>query len=48
MSNAYFNIQEPKNEPYNSYAPGTPERGTLKKRLEELKSEVIEIPAIIN
>ncbi len=48
MSNAYFNIQEPKNEPYNSYAPGTPERESLKKRLKELKSEVIEIPAIIN
>ncbi len=48
MSNAYFNVQEPKNEPYNSFAPGTPERETLKKRLKELKSEVIEIPAIIN
>lgn len=48
MSNAYFNIQEPKNEPYFSYAPGTPQRESLKKRLKELKSEVIEIPAIIN
>jgi len=48
MSNAYFKIQEPKNEPYNSFAPGTPERESLKKRLKELKSEVIEIPAIIN
>lgn len=47
MSNAYFKIQEPQNEPYHSYAPGTPERERLKKRLEELKSEVIEIPAII-
>ncbi|MEX2463021.1 MAG: L-glutamate gamma-semialdehyde dehydrogenase, partial [Balneolaceae bacterium] len=48
MSNAYFKIQEPKNEPYFSYAPGTPQRESLKKRLKELKSEVIEIPAIIN
>jgi 1-pyrroline-5-carboxylate dehydrogenase len=48
MPNAYFKIQEPKNEPYNSFAPGTPERESLKKRLKELKSEVIEIPAIIN
>lgn len=48
MSNAYFNIQEPKNEPYFSYAPGTPERESLKKKLKELKSQVIEIPAIIN
>lgn len=48
MSNAYFNIQEPKNEPYLSYAPGTPEREQLKEKLKELKSEAIEIPAIIN
>ncbi len=48
MSNAYFNIQEPKNEPYFSYAPGTPQRESLKKRLKELKSDIIEIPAIIN
>lgn len=48
MPNAYFNIQQPKNESYNSYAPGTPERESLKKRLKELKSETIEIPAIIN
>lgn len=47
MSNAYFRIQEPTNEPYHSYAPGTPERASLKKRLKEMKSEVIEIPAII-
>ncbi len=48
MPNAYFNIQEPKNEPYFSYAPGTPQRESLKKRLKELRSETIEIPAIIN
>lgn len=48
MSNAYYNIQEPKNEQYLSYAPGTPGREALKKRLKELKSKEIEIPAIIN
>lgn len=48
MSNAYFHIQEPKNEPYFSFAPGTPERESLQKKLKELKSEVIDIPAIIN
>src|SRR5690625_5412084 len=47
MSNAYFRNQEPTNEPYHSYAPGTPERASLKKRLKEMKSEVIQIPAII-
>ncbi|MEX2435053.1 MAG: L-glutamate gamma-semialdehyde dehydrogenase [Balneolaceae bacterium] len=48
MSNAYYNIQEPKNEQYLSYAPGTAGREALKKRLKELKSKEIEIPAIIN
>ena len=48
MPNAHFNIQEPKNEPYFTYAPGTPQRESLKKKLKELRSETIEIPAIIN
>ncbi len=48
MPNAYFNVQEPENEPYNSYAPDTPERSKLKQKLQELKSQEIEIPAIIN
>ena len=30
-----------------SYAPGTPERATLKARIEELKSQQIEVPLII-
>lgn len=48
MPNAYFKVQEPKNEPYNSYAPGTPERTLLQQKLIDLKSSEIEIPAIIN
>ncbi len=47
MSNAYFKVQEPQNEPYNTYAPGTPERNLLTEKLEELKSKEIDIPAII-
>ncbi|HKK45761.1 MAG TPA: L-glutamate gamma-semialdehyde dehydrogenase [Balneolaceae bacterium] len=47
MANAYFEIREPDNEPVNSYAPGTPEREKLKKELERLKSQEIEIPAIV-
>src|SRR5699024_2744298 len=47
MANAFFEIREPKNEPVNSYAPGTPERKKLKKELEHLKSQEIEIPALI-
>jgi 1-pyrroline-5-carboxylate dehydrogenase len=48
MSNAYFNFQEPINEPYLQYAPGSAERKVLKERLKELKQEEIDIPAIIN
>ena len=48
MSNAYFRVEEPKNEPYLSYAPGTPEREVLKEELSRLKGEVLEIPAIID
>jgi len=47
MAQAYFKVKEPKNESYLSYAPGTPERKALKEQLKELRSEVIEIPAII-
>ncbi|MFU8813489.1 MAG: L-glutamate gamma-semialdehyde dehydrogenase [Balneolaceae bacterium] len=48
MSNAYFHIQEPVNEPYLDYAPGSAERNALDEVLAELKSEEIEIPALIN
>ncbi len=47
MSNAYFKVPVPKNEPVYSYAPGTPEREALKKELENLKSQEIEVPLII-
>ncbi len=48
MSNAYFKVRKPLNEPVLSYAPGTPERAALKAALEDLKKEVLEIPVIIN
>src|SRR5918911_5334217 len=38
---------EPKNEPVKDYAPGSPERAELQKRLRELESERIEIPLVI-
>lgn len=47
MSIAKFHLREPKNEPYLSYAPGTPEREALQAELKRLKSQTIEIPAII-
>lgn len=47
MSNAYFKVPVPVNEPIKSYAPGTPEKEELKRKIEELKSQRIEIPLII-
>jgi 1-pyrroline-5-carboxylate dehydrogenase len=47
MSNAIFPLAVPVNEPVRSYAPGSPEKQSLKKRLEEMLSEKIEIPLII-
>ena len=42
-----FRPPPPINEPVRSYAPGTPERESLKKRLDEMRNERIEIPCII-
>ncbi len=47
MSNAYFQVPPPFNEPVYSYAPGTPERQALKDKLVELRSQQIEVPLII-
>jgi len=47
MSNEAYIIEQPANESYDTFAPNTPERERLKRKLKELKSEVIEIPAII-
>jgi 1-pyrroline-5-carboxylate dehydrogenase len=47
MSNAIFPLAVPINEPVRSYAPGSPEKKSLKKRLDEMLSEEIEIPLLI-
>jgi len=47
MSNAYFKVPLPVNEPIKSYKPGSPEREELIKKIAELKSKQIEIPLII-
>ena len=47
MSNAYFRVPEPINEPIKSYAPGSPERAELSAKITELKSQQIEVPLII-
>ena len=47
MSNAIFPLAVPVNEPVRAYAPGSPEKQSLKQRLQEMQSEQIEIPVII-
>jgi 1-pyrroline-5-carboxylate dehydrogenase len=47
MSNAYFKVPAPINEPIKSYAPGSPEKAALKARMAELKAQTIDIPLII-
>ncbi|MEA2042092.1 MAG: L-glutamate gamma-semialdehyde dehydrogenase [Bacteroidota bacterium] len=47
MNNAIFKFPKPKNEPILDYAPGSKEKKELKAKLEELKSQQIEIPLII-
>ncbi len=45
--NGIVRIPEPVNEPVQDYAPGSPERESLKKRLAEMLTEEVDIPAII-
>ncbi len=47
MSNAFFKVPTPVNEPVLSYAPGSPERAHLQQALNELKNNPVEIPLII-
>ena len=47
MSNGIYTLPVPANEPVRSYAPGTPERASLKARLDEMAGEQIEIPMVI-
>ena len=47
MSNAYFKVPEPINEPIKAYAPGSAEKAELKAKMAELKAQVIDVPVII-
>ncbi len=47
MPNAKFEIPMPPNEPTKTYLPGSPERVSLKAKLEEMQKRQIEIPLII-
>jgi 1-pyrroline-5-carboxylate dehydrogenase len=47
MTTGIFTLPTPYNEPVRDYAPGSPERASLKQRLAELDGQQIEIPMII-
>jgi 1-pyrroline-5-carboxylate dehydrogenase len=47
MSHGIFRVPEPHNEPVMGYAPGSPERASLKARIAELRADEIEIPLVI-
>ncbi len=47
MSNAFFKVPAPQNEPILGYAPGSPEKDELKNKIKELASQKIEVPLII-
>ncbi len=48
MHNAYFEYDEPVNEPVLSYGPGTPERTALQAAVADLKAQQRDIPMYIN
>ena len=48
MNELNFTIKEAVNEPIKEYKPGSPEKASLKSKLEELKSQTFDIPIIIN
>jgi 1-pyrroline-5-carboxylate dehydrogenase len=47
MLDAVTVVPEPANEPVRSYAPGSPERASLERRLKELAAEAIDLPLTI-
>jgi 1-pyrroline-5-carboxylate dehydrogenase len=44
---AVFSVPEPRNEPVRDYAPGSPERDSLRRRLGELAAEGLELPMTV-
>jgi 1-pyrroline-5-carboxylate dehydrogenase len=42
-----FRPPEPVNEPVRSYVPGSPERASLRRRLEEMRGRRLELPCVI-
>ena len=48
MINAEVHVPPPENEPVLSYAPGSPERATLKAALARMEAEVVDVPLVID
>jgi len=48
LSNARFSLPPIKGEPFLHYAPGSSERKALEEALRKVKSEVVNIPCVIN
>ncbi len=48
MATGFYKTDKTKNEPVLSYAPGTTERKALKKAIEELNNQYIEVPLYID
>jgi len=47
MPKGIYRVPVAKNEPIHNYAPGSPERASLKKEIERLRSQVMDIPMVI-
>lgn len=47
MPKGIYTVPTPKNEPVKSYAPGSPEKIELKKKIEEFRSQEMDIPMYI-
>lgn len=48
MATGFFKVPKAVNEPVLSYAPGSKERESLKKAIEEARSEQVDVPMIID
>jgi 1-pyrroline-5-carboxylate dehydrogenase len=47
MSTGVFHLPQPANEPVRDYPPGSPERASLKARLDDMAGRQVEIPMVI-
>ena len=46
-SHGIFRVPDPYNEPVKGYEPGSPERDELRRRLDEMSGERLDIPLVI-